>query len=490
MPQESRGQRISAPAFFILPGSALTSQVRGAIFCAVSNTLGRLFMGKLTEGSIFKVLTKLALPIMASAFLSTAYSITDLAWIGTLGSGAVAGVGVGGMYVWLSQGLSILARMGGQVPAAQALGKGEPELAKKYAVTSLWTVIFFGILFGCISVLFADPMVSFFNLDTPQTVAYAKIYLQITCGLIIFSYICYVLTGLYTAQGDSKTPLKANFIGLVTNMILDPLLILGVGPFPRLEVRGAAIATVFAQLLVAMVLIIHICSAKSENILKTARLLHFPGMEYLKTIFRIGIPAALQGTLYCAFSMVLTRMVSSFGDGAIATQRVGGQIESITWNVADGFSAALNAFSAQNFGAGKMDRVKKGYYLSAAIIAVWGTLIGVLFILFPEGIAGIFFHEPEVIAIAVGYLTIIGIGEPFMCVEIVTSSVISGLGNTKLCSIISILFTGSRIPLAFLLSHTSLGLSGIWLALTITSILKGVVFFLAFHRESRKSLAL
>ena len=443
-------------------------------------------MQNLTEGSIFKVLMKLSLPIMASAFLATAYSITDLAWIGTLGSSAVAGVGVGGMYGWLSQGLCTLARMGGQVPMAQELGKGNTEEAKKYAVTCLWLIVFFGILFGSISLIFTDSMVAFFKLESAQTIAYAKIYLQITCGLVIFSYIGYTLTGLYTAQGDSKTPLKANFIGLMTNMLLDPVLILGIGPFPRLEVIGAAVATVFAQILVTLVLIFDIYRAKSKNLLKTARLFYFPGMNYLKTLFRIGTPAALQSTLYCAFSMILTRMVSGFGDGAIATQRVGGQIESITWNAADGFAAALNAFSAQNFGAGKMDRVKKGYYISAAAIAVWGSFIGVLFLLFPQGIANIFFHEPEVIAIAIGYLMIIAVGEPFMCVEIVTSGAISGLGNTKLCSLISIIFTGSRIPLAYFLSHTSLELNGIWWALTITSICKGIVFVLAFQKETKK----
>ena len=222
-------------------------------------------MQKLTEGSIFKVLTKLALPIMASAFLSTAYNITDLAWIGVLGSSAVAGVGVGGMYVWLAQGFATLARMGGQVPMAQALGKGDSESAKKYAVASLWVVTAFGILFGAVCLIFTDPLVAFFQLETPETIAHAKIYLKITCGLIIFSYISYVLTGLYTAQGDSKTPLKANVIGLITNMILDPVLILGIGPFPRLEVVGAAVATVFAQILVTLVLIIHVYAPKSKN---------------------------------------------------------------------------------------------------------------------------------------------------------------------------------------------------------------------------------
>lgn len=443
-------------------------------------------MQKLTEGPIFKVLTNLALPIMASAFLATAYNITDLAWIGILGSGAVAGVGVGGMYVWLSQGLSVLARMGGQVPMAQELGKGNVEAARKYALTSLWTVLFFGVLFGAISLIFTDPLVAFFKLETPKTIAYAKSYLRITCGLVIFSYLSYVLTGIYTAQGDSKTPLKANFIGLVTNMILDPVLILGVGPFPRMEVIGAAIATVVAQFLVTVVLIIDIYTPKSKNILKHSRISCVPEFSCFKTIFQIGIPAALQSSLYCAFSMMLTRMVSGFGDGAIATQRVGGQIESITWNAADGFAAALNAFTAQNYGAGKIDRVKKGYHLSTAIIALWGSLIGILFLLFPQGIAEIFFHEPEVVAIAVGYLIIIGIGEPFMCVEIVSIGAISGLGNTRLCSVISILITGSRVPLAFVLSNTGLGLSGIWWALTITSILKGIIFLFAFRMESKK----
>ena len=120
-------------------------------------------MQKLTDGPIFRVLTNLALPIMASAFLATAYNITDLAWIGTLGSKAVAGVGVGGMYLWLSQGLSMLARMGGQVPMAQELGKGNTENAKKYALTALWTAVVFGILFGAVSLIFTDPLVAFFH---------------------------------------------------------------------------------------------------------------------------------------------------------------------------------------------------------------------------------------------------------------------------------------------------------------------------------------
>ena len=298
----------------------------------------------LTSGPILKTLSELALPIMASSMLATAYNITDMAWIGMLGAKAVAGVGVGGMYVWLSQGLASLPRMGGQVHAAQACGRGEYEKARSYASSAMQLSLFFGLLFSAACVLFIDPLLGFFQLDDANTYASARSYMLITCGLLVFSYLNLTLTGLSTAQGDSKTPLMANLLGLISNMILDPLLILGIGPFPRLETVGAAIATVTAQILVFLVLLIKSLRAEEPNILRSIRLFtRFPA-NYYKDIFRIGFPTAIQGTLYCFISMVLTRMVSSFGAAAIATQRVGGQIESLSWNTADGFGSALNAF--------------------------------------------------------------------------------------------------------------------------------------------------
>lgn len=441
----------------------------------------------LTNGPILKTLAELALPIMASSFLGTAYNITDMAWIGMLGSKAVAGVGVGGMYVWLSQGLVSLARMGGQVHVAQCCGRGDTKEARDYAGAAIQLTCLFGILFAAVCLIFTNPLIYFFNLNDAQTFAHAHIYLQITCGLIIFSYLNFTLTGLYTAQGDSKTPFKANLAGLVTNMILDPILILGIGPCPRLEVAGAAIATVTAQMLVMIVLLLGIIRAKAgTNVIKDVKLFSRLSGTYYRSICRIGGPTALQGTIYCMISMVLTRMVSAFGPGAVATQRVGGQIESISWNTADGFAAALNAFVGQNYGAGKNDRIRKGYNLSLRILIAWGVLVTAIFVIFPRPMAHLFFHEADVIEIAVGYLIIIGIGEGFMCVELMTIGALSGLGKTKICSIISILLTGSRIPLALLLTHIGLGLSGIWWALTLSSIVKGIVFYFTFRHVSRR----
>ena len=441
--------------------------------------------GNLTKGPILKTLTKLAIPIMASSFLGTLYNITDMAWIGLLGSKAVAGVGVGGMFTWLSQGLAAMARMGGQVQVAQCIGRGERDRAHGFAQAAVQLATLMGMVYAVISLLFTRQMVAFFQLTDPEAQTAALSYTKIACGLIVFSFLTLTMTGLYTAQGDSKTPFLANLIGLVTNMILDPVLILGPGPFPKLGVVGAAIATVTAQAIVMTIMILGVFIQKKENVLKGISLTAKIPKEYLSGICRIGIPTAIQGMAYCAISMVLTRMVSAYGAEAVATQRVGGQIESISWNTADGFAAALNAFIAQNYCAGKMDRVRKGYRASLWTVGIWGLLISFVFICFPQAIADIFFHEPKAVATAVGYLVIIGFSEAFMCVELTTVGALSGLGRTRLCSIISITFTSARIPLAIILGGL-IGLNGIWWALSVTSIIKGIIFTCTFLWITRK----
>ena len=406
--------------------------------------------GNLTKGPILKTLTKLAVPIMASSFLGTLYNITDMAWIGLLGSKAVAGVGVGGMFTWFSQGLASMSRMGGQVQVAQCIGRGDKEEAHKYAQTAVQLATLMGLLFAAVMLLFLHPLVGFFQLQDPEALQAALSYTKIACGLIVFSFLTLTLTGIYTAQGDSKTPFIANFIGLVTNMILDPLLILGLGPVNKFGVNGAAIATVSAQAIVMTILILGIIRQKKQNVLKGIKLFTKIPFKYLSGICKIGIPTAIQGMVYCGISMVLTRMVSGFGAEAVAVQRVGGQIESVSWNTADGFGTALNAF------------------------------ITIIFVFQPKAIAEIFFHEPKAIMIAIGYLTIIGVSEAFMAVELMTVGALSGLGKTHLCSVISILFTSARIPLAIILGGALLGLEGIWWAFSVTSIVKGIIFVCTF----------
>lgn len=438
----------------------------------------------LLHGNILTSLTELAVPIMATSMVQTAYSLTDMAWIGMVGSDAVAAVGAAGMYTWLLNGAVAMAKMGGQVRVAQSYGEGKVDEAVEYGKGAAQLAIAMALSFAVLANVFAWQLVGFFHLNTASIVANAVIYLRIACGMLVFSHLGQTMTGLYTAVGNSRIPFLANSIGLAVNMVLDPMMILGIGPFPKLGVAGAAIATVTAQL---MVLLVMLFFARRDPVLsRQLRVFNpIPG-RYLKNIVRIGFPTAIQDMLYCSISMVLTRFVTSWGDAAVAVQRVGGQIESISWMTSEGFGTALNAFTGQNYGARNYKRVKKGYTTAAGIIAVWGIFTTCLLIFGASPIFRIFIHEPEVIPVGTSYLRIIGVCEMFMCVELMTVGAMSGLGRTLEASVITILLTALRIPLAYLLGNTAMGLDGVWWALTISSILKGIVFFIYYQRIMRR----
>lgn len=428
----------------------------------------------LLHGKILPSLTSLALPIMATSMVQTAYNLTDMAWIGSVGSHAVTSVGAAGMYTWLSGGVVTLARMGGQVKVAHSLGRNSTEEAAEYAGGAIRMTVLLAVLFAFVTNVFAGPLIGFFGLSSSKIVADAVIYLRITCGLILFSFLNQTMTGLFTATGDSRTPFVANCIGLVINMILDPVLIFGIGPFPRMEAAGAAIATVTAQMVVMLVLIVR--SRTDTLLLQKVKLWKRTAPGYLKAMITMGLPSAIQNTLYCAISMILTRMVASWGDSAVAVQRVGGQIECISWMTAEGFGSAMNAFTGQNYGAKAYQRVKKSYRTAAVLIGIWGIFTTSLLVFGAEPIFRLFIREPEVVPIGIQYLIVIGFGQMFMCEELMTVGALQGMGKTMSCSLLTIVFTAARIPLAILLSSTTLGLNGIWCALTITSIVKGFVF--------------
>lgn len=438
----------------------------------------------LLNGNILTSLTGLAVPIMATSLVQTAYSLTDMAWIGMVGSDAVTAVGAAGMYTWLSNGVVALAKMGGQVKVAQTYGEGNMDEAVQFGKGAIQMAIVLALVYGLLTNIFAWPLIGFFHLNTASTVASAVTYLRITCGMLLFTFLGQTMTGLYTAVGNSRTPFLANCLGLMMNMALDPMMILGMGPFPRMGVAGAAVATVTAQLVVFLVMLV---SAHRDPILSRQVKIWMPtAARHLKSIVRIGFPTAVMDMIYCSISMILARFVTRWGDSAVAVQRVGGQIESISWMTAEGFGTAINAFTAQNYGARNYKRVKKGYTTAAGLMFVWGILTTCLLIFGATPIFSIFIHEAEVIPAGASYLRIIGICEMFMCVELMTVGAMSGLGKTMEASVITIILTAMRVPLAFLMGSSSLGLDGVWWALTVSSVSKGIVFFIYYQRIMRR----
>ena len=424
-----------------------------------------------TQGSILGKLIPFMIPILGALVLQAAYGAVDLLVVGRFGTtSGLSAVSTGSQ----AMGITVLIARYICEKRTQSIGALIGGSVVVFAVMSAVLFVIMIVFSRPIAVLMQAP---------EEAVSLTSVYVKI-CGSGIFFIVAYnVLSAIFRGLGDSKSPLIFVAVACVINIAGDLILVAGF----RMDAAGAAIATVTAQGIVMSVMIIGIFVQKKDNVLKGIRLFARIPMEYVSGICKIGIPTALQGMAYCVISMVLARMVSVFGAEAVAVQRVGGQIESLSWNTADGFAAALNAFVGQNYGANKMDRVKKGYRASLWTVGIWGLIITAIFVFVPKPIARIFFHEATAIEIAVDYLIIVGLSEAFMCVELMTVGALSGLGKTHLCSVISIIFTGARIPLAILLCRTALGLNGIWCAVSSSSIVKGIIFVATFFWITRSS---
>ena len=179
--------------------------------------------------------------------------------------------------------------------------------------------------------------------------------------------------------------------------------------------------------------------------------------------------------------MIMGILVASFGPVAIAAQKVGSQIESISWMSADGMAAALSTFVAQNYGAKKFDRISTGIKKGLITAIIWGILTTLILILFNKTIFSLFINEPEAILKGADYLKILGFSQVFMCIEITVCGIFKGFSKTFVPSAISIIFTGARVPLAYILSRPEhLGLNGIWWSISISSMFKGILLLGTF----------
>lgn len=187
------------------------------------------------------------------------------------------------------------------------------------------------------------------------------------------------------------------------------------------------------------------------------------------------------------FSLTLATLAARWGAVGVAAQSIGSQIEAISWMTATGFSTALAAFTGQNYGAGKYDRIRKGYRITLLFAGSIGIVAGICFYVFDEEIFGLFVKEADILKAGADYLKILAFSQVFMIIEMVTAGVFNGCGRTIPPALTGTLLTGIRIPLAFYLcSFPELGLNGIWWSITISSILKGTLLPLWYYFFQRK----
>lgn len=444
----------------------------------------------LTEGKIFSTLIRLALPLMGTSFLQMAYTLMAMSWVGRLGTvshpeiatKSEAAIGAIGMLLWLTSSVAYLAMIGSEVAVGQSIGAKKMKRAAIYASHSTTTSIVLSVVWVSTLFIFANPILSFFKLSADIT-ADAVLYLRILTISLPFQFLSYNFAGIYNGAGRSTVPFKNNAAGLVLNMILDPILMFGMG----MGLHGAAIGTVAAQLFVFSLFFYQI--KYGNRILGDFSFFIKPKAIYLKRIIFLGTPVSIMNSLYAIINMNLARVASIHGGHlGMMAQTTGGQIEAVTWNTSQGFSTALSAFVAQNYAANKLERGKKAYIYTIRVMFTLGIFVSIAFILFGAQIFGIIVPEENAMRAGAEYLFVMGLVQIFMMFELTTQGMFNGIGRTVEPAVISITFNALRIPLAYYLA-SQMGIVGVWWAIAMSTVCKGIilpVWFTVVYKRVQK----
>jgi putative MATE family efflux protein len=326
-----------------------------------------------------------------------------------------------------------------------------------------------GLAFSIAAIFFSPVLIGFFNFREKEVAAEAALYLSIIGFSMPITFVASVVVGTFNASGNSKTPFIIISLGLAVNVIIDPIFIFTL----NMGVRGAAIASVIAQFMCGIALLWALLASRGRPFF-VYRFRFRPELKKIKMLLRWSLPVALEGILFCFLSMVTSRFEISFGADAVAVSKVGIQIESLSWLIGGGYGSALIAFIGQNYGAKKWERIYHGIKISTIVMFLWGSFVTFLLLVPGAAIFSLFLPVPALIVLGKQYLFILAFAQLPMALETVASAGFKGSGRTIPPSLVSIVSNIIRPILAYILSHTSLGLYGVWLAVTITTFIRAL----------------
>lgn len=431
----------------------------------------------LTRGKVISVIAALALPIMGSSLLQFTYNLIDMIWVGRLGSNAVASIGSSSLYINIGNALNSLVVIGTGIKVAHAIGRKNENEIKEYINSGIVINIIIGTVFGLILIFLGKGFIEFLNLNNSEVESNAYYYLALNAPILFFAFFNMMYTRILGSFGNNKLALKINGVGVILNIILDPVCIYVL----NFGVIGAGVSTLIANVIMFILFRIN-----TNGILNYRYDLKVD-FEKIKEIIRLGFPMAFQRILFTIINIILAKIIAMFGSEAIAAQKIGVQIESIAYMIIGGLNGAVASFTGQNFGAGKSNRIKEGYRSALVVGISYAIVMAGVFLLFNRPLIRLFISDESTILIASAYLKAVAFSQVFSAIEMISNGMFTGIGKPNIPATISIVFTSLRIPLALVLIKP-FGISGIWISICISSILKGICSYFIYETKIRKIL--
>lgn len=420
-------------------------------------------MRNMTEGSEGRQIFLFSLPLMLSGFLQQAYNVVDSMIVGRVnGSSALAAIGASTSIVFLLISLLIGITNGLAVMVSQYFGAKKIDVLRRSVSTAFIFAPFASTAIGVVGALLSDPVLRLLN--TPASVyGQARIYLIITFLSVPFVAIYNLAGNILRGVGDSKTPLYAVMISASLNVVLDLWFVAGLG----WGVAGAAIATSISQLVSGVIEIVYVF--KKMPMLRFSRADMVYDKELMGTMLRIGIPSSVQMSLMSMGFLVVQRMVNSFGDATMAAYTAANRIDGLTSMAIMNLGNAMSVFSGQNVGAGKLDRVKKGYRQAILIAMVFCVFTALLVNRYGDLLMMLFVkaEEAEVIAIGARFISIMCYFYFVFALMNISGGYLRGAGDVVFVMVSTVISLVVRVIVARYFITTPMGADGLVWAMPV-----------------------
>jgi putative MATE family efflux protein len=420
----------------------------------------------LVHGRLSRTVLAVAIPAVASTLLMTVFASADAFWVGRyIGPQGLAAVSTALFWVWMVVATGELVSVGLTAVASRRHGEQSRDEAARAAGDALVFALVLAVLVGVGGHLAVSRM--FAVMDTPPAVttlgrAYLSTYFLGTP--LIFGFL--VVDATFRASGDTRTPFLLLAGSVVLGLVLHPVLLLGLGPAPRLGIMGTAVATIITR---GTAFLIGITLLVRRHMVRVARV----SLHTIRAIVRVGLPTAVTGVLFSVIYILLTRTTTLFGTPALAALGVGHRVESWTYMIGVGFGATAAAVVGQNLGAHEVERAERAGWIATGYATIVGALGFVLEFTLAWKFAALFTTDPAVIAESASYLRIAAISTLFSGAELVLEGSLGGAGDTLPPMLTSTTITALRIPLAAW-AAARWGPAGIWWTISLTAIGRGV----------------
>ncbi len=433
----------------------------------------RKIENRLITGNISRSIWTLAAPMMIGGALEDLFSMVDLYFVGRLGHIEVAALAIAGTVVailmMMVQGITV----GTTALIAHFTGDRNYEEADQVLGQTFVLGLIGSFLMYIIAVFLVEPILILFGAKG-EVLIYAADYLKITFGWSIAIFFFEGVNQALRGSGDAQTPLKALIIANILNIILDPLLIMGYGPFPQMGVAGAAIATALTRGIGFIFLFLHLTMGHSTLQFKVryTKL----NLFLMKRIISIGSFSSLQVFIREVSFLFLMRLVASFGAVTLAAYGIGARLRMVIMVPGLGFANSASVLVGQNMGAKQPERATESAWRTVLYYEFIAIPLATIFIIFAPQLVAIFAKQPEVIRIGTSFLRYLGVTFPFLALSLVLGQAMNGAGDTAAPTIINaIAQLGVRIPLAYIFALVvGMGSSGIWLGINASDIAQGL----------------